>query len=1137
MAAYGDENAYRAFRDHQPTGKTALAVVPASSLDCHAASTVFAQTANQRSATSKPARRPLTVIAIGEKSSSPSDASSCTPSKAERERRRTDMERQEMHDRFEREIQAVEERLAQKEVDKARGRKPRPSSGASQRAGDLMSARLALLEDDGQDDVETDGIDVYIRYAKWTLTAYPIAGEEHDAHVLPILERLVRRFYSVPKYQTDARYLRFWLLFAQYLPATSLSSTSTSPRMAVYALLLLARIGHLHSHLYEELASFLECQAQHDQAETAYKLGLSRKAEPIARLKKKYKAFLARRAEQLETEQRERDEGKRLAVFCDDTQVAGSDRHPLRVISVLNGVEHLDKLEQLRQQPLKNFELRLLPTALLEPIDVAILLSGRGHAPSQTNGQQRPIVNLSTPLHLLYPPDSTAEQSLEELMASRYNLQLAALPDWAIGTALSVDAYGEPLAPAVVSTASSPTKPSVQFNVYQDDEPEVVFHASPMLARRPPSPTMNTRAALNEVDAMFSATLNLNARGRERMPSAESQDTSRSCSEPGPEPSQYSASGSARDTGSDDVQSDDELATRLATQPSQFASQLSQSFSQPGLPFGFSQSQTVIPSQDSERYSDDEDAETGVLRPSPTGVAFAEDDAGLFVSTQTDTRARHRQTERFGQAFDAMTPITERTCENGNTTRGALSFMSLPASVALSEGTEQSRTSENNTDEVNGNTFKFCKSVPVHSRKSELGHRKRSMASAPCDPFDAAIVAHLLTQSEHLASVSFIDMRNRTAQQLTALNKMASVQVQSSRKSSSSASGKDSDPWELELGNDVFSVRAKLGEGGFGAVFAVWKQVKLSPDESNAFSDDDDDDSDQLAALKVEGRVNLWEFHVMHQLHQRLAVYARNWFVRCHELYAFKDESFLLLDFCPQGSLFHAIKSAQSNGIASAAGASGIDEMVALFFIIEMIKIVEAIHASGFIHCDVKAENCMIRLEEVPGGSRAWSSKYSRSGEGGWNFKGLRMVDFGRMIDMSAFPSEQQFLVEWTETPDQHDCLEMRNGKSWTYEPDYYGLASIAHLCLFGRFIETTTDEDGQQCLTQGFRRYHQVDLWTRFFGLMLNPGLALPITDRLRELRCEMEDWLEANCDKGSGLKTMLKRLEAYTDSAANCR
>jgi len=330
-------------------------------------------------------------------------------------------------------------------------------------------------------------------------------------------------------------------------------------------------------------------------------------------------------------------------------------------------------------------------------------------------------------------------------------------------------------------------------------------------------------------------------------------------------------------------------------------------------------------------------------------------------------------------------------------------------------------------------------------------------------------------------------------------------------------------------------VREKLGEGGYGAVFRV---AELSDTV-----EEDEDDSAHQVALKVERPANVWEFYALNLLHARLSERTRQSVVRPHRLYAFKDESHLLLDYCDQGTLLDAVNHAQEAGIGpSASAATGLEEVVAIFFTIELTRILESFHAASFLHGDFKIDNCLVRLDEVPGGLKGWSSAYKRDGSGGWASKGVRVIDFGRTVDLQAFPPGQTFRTDWT--TDKHDCWEMENGEPWSYQPDYYGLACIAHVLLFGKYLETVSSVEAasgrmRHSVKEPLRRYHQTGLWTRFFDLLLNPCLvredgSLPITEELAGIKADMETWLEANSDKGGkSLRNLLKKLEIRALSA----
>jgi checkpoint serine/threonine-protein kinase len=56
-----------------------------------------------------------------------------------------------------------------------------------------------------------DPLDVYDRYVKWTLNAYPSAQATAESGLLPLLERATKAFLSSSHYKNDPRYLRLWL--------------------------------------------------------------------------------------------------------------------------------------------------------------------------------------------------------------------------------------------------------------------------------------------------------------------------------------------------------------------------------------------------------------------------------------------------------------------------------------------------------------------------------------------------------------------------------------------------------------------------------------------------------------------------------------------------------------------------------------------------------------------------------------------------------------------------------------------------------------------------------------------------------------------------------------------------------------
>ncbi|KAM0754458.1 hypothetical protein T439DRAFT_376938 [Meredithblackwellia eburnea MCA 4105] len=404
----------------------------------------------------------------------------------------------------------------------------------------------------------------------------------------------------------------------------------------------------------------------------------------------------------------------------------------------------------------------------------------------------------------------------------------------------------------------------------------------------------------------------------------------------------------------------------------------------------------------------------------------------------------------------------------------------------------------------------------------------------PCNPLDASVLKRYLAASPDLLQLPGAhDHRGEKADKLASLQKVAKKREALAKKPKSKDRTEVIEaPWTLELVDEEFSVRRKLGEGAYGAVFQIMTSTASDPDVS--FQSDVDEEIP--LAIKVEQPPNLWEYRILQQLHSRLDARSKASVVSAHRFYAFEDQSFLFLDYSDQGTLLEIVNKANESGIAPQIGgvAQGVDEVLAMFFMIELMRTIEGFHRAGFIHGDLKIDNCLVRLEDAEGGNSAWANSYDRFGNAGWSAKGIKVIDFGRTVDLSMFPEDQKFVTDLETTP--LDCLEMREGRTWTFEPDYFGLASIAYNLLFGKYIETSVGEDDKVVISSTlFKRYHQVEIWTRLFDLTLNPKLTrpdakLPITDELAIIRSEMEDWLELNCNKnGKSLRSLVRKIEAH--------
>ena len=535
-----------------------------------------------------------------------------------------------------------------------------------------------------------------------------------------------------------------------------------------------------------------------------------------------------------------------------------------------------------------------------------------------------------------------------------------------------------------------------------------------------------------------------------------------------------------------------------------------------------------------------EDHEGGEEQRKGTAAHHDLDDDGAYTQGE-DEEAETSHHGRYGKHIDVMTPITERTFEATTTHTLRLQDENDATSAALELAKElredeesdpdldqkdlrydtafSPQYSDSQEDEDEDNSCRFITDDPVRQHQMEEIEEmtgtlslKDALAAAssfrppnPCIPFDGSIISALLTLAPH--DSSFHDLRNEEKDHLAALQKFCKKRERD----------RSDEIFALDLCGNVYEVMEKLGEGGFGAVFAaadVERQLELQ--------------EEVFVAVKVVRPKNLWEFNVLKNLRVSLPSHLRLSIIEPQALYAFRDESYLILNMCTQGTLLELVNRAQE--ILVAEKGACLRESLVMFFTIELLRLVDGMHAVGFIHGDLKIDNCLLRLGDEP-----LSSTYDPSGAGGWSDKGIKLIDFGRTIYVRQFPADQQFLADWP--TDAKDCPEMRDGLPWTYQPDYFGLAGIIYCMLYGKYFDDNSlvshpGEDGRpRCsLAASFKRYWQVDLWTKLFDLLLNPTLvredgSLPLCPELGALREEMEGVLVVK-DRSHGSALPLKAL-----------
>ncbi|KAI6190720.1 Protein kinase domain-containing protein [Aphelenchoides bicaudatus] len=253
----------------------------------------------------------------------------------------------------------------------------------------------------------------------------------------------------------------------------------------------------------------------------------------------------------------------------------------------------------------------------------------------------------------------------------------------------------------------------------------------------------------------------------------------------------------------------------------------------------------------------------------------------------------------------------------------------------------------------------------------------------------------------------------------------------------------------FKLGDKNFQPLKQIGEGGFARVF------KCKTEEG------------QVVALKYQKPKCAFESHVVDMLQHVLPKNLKPFVMSIMDAYIYKDASFLIYEYLPYKTLLELSNAYRIQGNDIYGG-------VITFVGYQLGHVLQRIHEAKIVHADLKPDNILICAplpEDKPIAQLL-------------DFPFIRLIDFGRAIDMNYFRAKNFTGKAKTQC---FECEEMKAGRPWTYQTDFYGYVATVYTLIHHQYLETKTDAGRVKPKLPIKRRMVTGSIWTGIFDKFLN--------------------------------------------------
>ncbi|KFB46092.1 AGAP011124-PA-like protein [Anopheles sinensis] len=251
---------------------------------------------------------------------------------------------------------------------------------------------------------------------------------------------------------------------------------------------------------------------------------------------------------------------------------------------------------------------------------------------------------------------------------------------------------------------------------------------------------------------------------------------------------------------------------------------------------------------------------------------------------------------------------------------------------------------------------------------------------------------------------------------------------------------------KVREGGDAYEVQQKIGKGAYGTVFCG---ILAS--------------TGQKVALKQERPANLWEYYILLEIRSRLTnPDIVSGFMSIDHAYVGNNASIFVSEYSPYGNILDVCN--QINKMTN----RNVDEFIAMIITAQILSIVDHLHSCQIIHADIKPDNFLL-ISPIDLNAKQPC---------------VQLIDFGESIDMQLFEKDVKF--KRVITTDGFTCVEMREGRPWTYQPDLFGVAATSHVMLFGKYMQVQKNMISWGIKT-AMPRYFKKTVWENYFTTLLN--------------------------------------------------